>query len=93
MDHVYKATESVVVREIAGETMLIPITSQLADMQKIFTLDEVSALIWSLLDGKHSLQDIVAAVTRDFDVAEEAATADANRFLGELCEVGLVEQV
>jgi hypothetical protein len=92
MDQLYKATESVVVRRIAGETMLVPITSKLADMQKIFALDEVSALIWSLLDGKHSLQDIVADVTRDFDVTEEVATADAVKFIGELSEVGLVEQ-
>ena len=56
MNKCYKKTESVVTREIAGETMLIPITSQLADMQQIFALDAVSALIWSLLDGTHTLQ-------------------------------------
>ena len=93
MNTVYKKTESVVTREIAGETMLIPISSQLADMQQIFALDAVSALIWSLLDGNHRFEDLVAAVTRDFDVTQEMATADANRFLDELCEVGLVEPV
>jgi hypothetical protein len=93
MSIVFKRTESVVTREIAGETMLIPITSQLADMQQIFALDAVSALIWSLLDGTHTLQELIAAVTNDFEVTAEVATADANRFLDELCEAGLVESV
>jgi len=93
MNKCYKKTESVVTREIAGETMLIPITSQLADMQQIFALDAVSALIWSLLDGTHTLQELIAAVTNDFEVTAEVATADANLFLAELSEVGLVESV
>lgn len=93
MTAIYKRTESVVTREIAGETMLIPVTSQLADLQKIFTLDDVSALIWSLLDGEHGFKDVVAAVVNDFDVTEEVAEADVEKFLGELNEVGLVERV
>jgi len=93
MNKIYKQIDAVVTREIAGEVMLIPITSKLADMQKIFTLDDVSALIWDKLDGEHSIQDIVASVTGEFDVAEEPATVDAKKFLAELCEAGLVEQV
>jgi hypothetical protein len=93
MNKVYKKTESVVTREIAGETMLIPISSQLADLQQIFSLDAVSALIWSLLDGTRSFQELIAAVTKEFEVPAEVATADANRFLAELCEAGLVESV
>jgi hypothetical protein len=89
----YKRIESVVTREIAGETMLIPITSKLADMQKIFSLDDVSSFIWDRLDGEHGLQDIVTAVTGEFDVTEEVAVEDTYKFLAELCDVGLVEQV
>lgn len=92
MGVLYKRTESVVTRTIAGETMLIPVSSHLADLQQIFTLDAVSALIWSLLDGEHGLQDLIKAVTHEFEVDEAVATADAKRFLDELCDAGLVEQ-
>lgn len=93
MNQIYKRKGSIVVREIAGETMLVPITGNLADMQKIFALDDVSALIWSLLDGTHGLQDLVQAVVESFDVTEDVATPEARAFLAELCEAGLVEQV
>ena len=93
MSNVYKKTESVVTREIAGETMLIPITGSLADMQNIFTLDEVSAAIWSALDGQRALDDIVKLVTDSFDVTQDAAAKDAQAFIEELCGAGLAESV
>ena len=91
MDPCYKRTEAVVTRKIAGETMLIPITSHLADLQQIYALDAVSARIWSLLDGSHNLPDIIAALTCEFQVTETVATTDTRRFLHELHEAGLVE--
>ena len=93
MSNIYKKTESVVTREIAGETMLIPITGNLADMQQIFTLDEVSATIWNALDGHRALEDVVKAVTEAFDVPEDAATEDAQAFIEELCGAALAEAV
>lgn len=93
MNKVYKRKGSIVVREIAGETMLVPIKGNLADMQKIFALDDVSALIWSLLDGTNGLAELVKEVVEAFDVTEDIATPETRAFLAELCEAGLVEQV
>lgn len=92
MSVIYKKTESVVTREIAGEIMLIPVSRNLADMQKIFALDDVSAFIWNMLDGACDLRDIVRAVAGEFDVEEDLAETDTKRFLEELYEAGLVEQ-
>jgi hypothetical protein len=88
----YKRTESVVTREIAGEKMLIPIAGKIVDMQKIFSLDDVSGLIWGMLDGVNSLEDIVAAVVDEYDVPSDKAVADASKFIDELNAAGLVEQ-
>ena len=91
MKSIYKKTESVVTREIAGETMLIPITGNLADMQSLFALDDVSAFIWNMLDGSKSIDEIVSGVTVEYDVPEVKAEEDAVAFLQELSEAGLVE--
>jgi hypothetical protein len=91
MTSVYKKTESVVTREIAGETMLIPITGNLADMQNMFALDDVSAFIWNMLDGSKGMDDIVSGVTVEYEVTEVKAEEDAKAFLQELSEAGLVE--
>jgi len=91
MAHRYRRTAAVVTREIAGETMLVPIHGNMADMARIFALDEVSGLIWSLLDKPIDPDELTAAVVRDFDVSPDVARKDTEAFLCELKEAGLVE--
>lgn len=93
MTTIYRKTDSVVTREIAGETMLIPVTGSLADMQQIFALDEVSAAIWNSLDGRRTVEDIAMLVVETFDVAGDTAVADAQEFIDQLCGAGLAEAV
>jgi hypothetical protein len=89
----YKRCASVIAREIAGETLLVPITGALPDMQQIYALDEVSRFVWERLDGTQSLLAIVDAVVGDFDVTADVAEEDVKRFIRELSEHHLVEQV
>jgi hypothetical protein len=93
MEHRYRKTDSVVTRKIAGETMLVPIHGNMADMERIFALDEVSGLIWNLLDKSSDPDELTAAVVRDFDVSPDVARKDTEAFLCELKEAGLVEIV
>ena len=93
MNQVYRTTESVVARQIAGETLLVPVTSNMADLQSIFALDDISSLVWNLLDGKHSVADIITAVSEEYDVSTETAEADVARFLEDLVERGLAVAV
>ena len=93
MEHRYRKTDSVVTRKIAGETMLVPIHGNMADMARIFALDEVSGLIWSLLDKPIDPDELTAAVVQDFDVVADVARKDTEEFLRELEEAGLVEIV
>ena len=90
MSHVYKTTESVVTRKIAGETLLVPVTGNLPDLRSIFALDDISALVWNRLDGKNSVSDIVTAVVEEYDVSAETAETDVTRFLEDVVEKGLV---
>ena len=39
-----------VTRQIAGETLIIPIASQVGDLDAIYTLNEVGSRIWALLE-------------------------------------------
>lgn len=83
---------NVVLRRIAGETLLVPTGGELAQLQRIFVLDEVGEVVWELLDGRHSLADIVRAVTESFDVDADRARSDVVEFLSALAGAGLVEE-
>jgi hypothetical protein len=77
-------------REIAGETILVPVAGELARLQEFFVLDEVADFIWQRLDGKTSVDQLVAAVTSEFEVDPEVARSDLVAFVAELEDAGLV---
>jgi hypothetical protein len=81
----------VVQRQVAGETFLVPIRGRLADLQELFVLNDVGSWIWDRLDGRTSLDTLVASVVAEFDVDEPQARRDTEGFLNKLREAGLLE--
>ena len=79
-----------VTREIAGETIIVPIKGRVGDLDSIYTLNEVGTLIWQLIDGQKSIDQIVQAVRQAYDVESEEVTKDAVDFLSSLEEAGLI---
>jgi hypothetical protein len=53
-------------------------------------LNGTAARVWELLDGSHSVRDICATLTAEFDASAEAIQADVISFLDYLCRVQLV---
>lgn len=90
MTMILARVQGVVVRRIADETLLVPITGELAKMQKIFVLDDVGEFVWECLDGRTDLAAVVRKVTESFDVSIEQAETDIGEFAAALLEAGLV---
>lgn len=89
----YRRSDNVVTRQIAGETLLVPIRGDLAGIQRIFALDEVSCFVWERLDGSRDCESLAAEVCAVFDATPEQAAADIDQFIGELRDATLVTQV
>jgi hypothetical protein len=90
LEKTYTRNDNIVTRKISGELLLVPIQGNLADMQRIFTLNPVGEHIWKGLDGERNLQDICRGVVREFEVEEADAAADIREFIGELLEADLI---
>ena len=56
-----------------------------------FTLDEVGAYVWNLLDGTKDLDQVVDAVCEAYDVPPETARSDIRELLDELAGERLLE--
>ena len=91
-DKVFRKKEEVVSREIAGEMILVPVRGKLADMQKIFSLNQTAEYIWQNLSGKKKLNDILEGVLSQFDVNKEEAEKDMLEFVTELINANLIEE-
>ena len=79
-----------VTREIAGETIIVPIKSRVGDLDSIFTLNEVGTMIWQLIDGQRSGGQIVEAVHQSYDVEPAEVEKDTAVFLDSLEQAGLI---
>lgn len=93
MHSVYIQDPNIVSRNIAGEVILVPIRSNLADMDLIFTLNETAAFIWSLLDGQRQLQAILQQVVEEFKVDSDEAQQDLQELIKGLLDAGAVKKV
>ena len=90
LERVLRQQEEVVLREIADETLLIPIRGKLAQLQQIYVLSPVGAFIWHQLDGKRDLEEVRDNLLENFEVSVEEAQADLTSYVEELLEVGLI---
>ncbi len=79
-----------VLREIAGDLLLIPAGKTALDLNGMLTLNEVGAEIWKLLPEVESEDEIVARLLADYEVDETTLRADVTEFLATLRSLGIV---
>lgn len=72
---------SMVTRKTGNEYVLVPITNNIADMDTIFTLNETGAFIWEQIDGEKSVEDLIKAIIKEYDVSKITAEADVMHFI------------
>ena len=58
-----------------------------------FGVNQVGVSIWDLLDEPRSLDELVDALLREFDIPEARCREEAESFVGELLKQGLIERV
>ena len=77
-------------RDIAGETVVVPICREVGDLDSIFTFNTVGTHVWNLLTESRSEAELTSSVTKRFQVSEYVAQSDVRIFLTDLLGVGLV---
>lgn len=83
----YVARSKMVAARMLGDEMVI----MSAKDSTLFTLNPVATAIWNAADGKSTLEEIVAQrVCGEFEVGCDEAMADAQVFVAELAEHGIL---
>ena len=93
LDKVYKKSDSVVSRKIADEFILIPIRQNVADLESIYTLNEVGARIWELMDGKMTVREIKEKIVEEFEVTAHEAEKDIAEYLQQLEKIKAIVEI
>ena len=77
-------------REIAGDTILVPVGKTVYDSNGLFALNELGAFIWDLLPGAESEEEICEAVLAEYDVDEATARQDIGELMSKLRKLGIL---
>ena len=89
----YQRSPNIYQRRLGGESLLVPVKGNLADMQKAFSLNASGDVLWAALAQPCSREDLRGELVAAFQVDEETADRDVTIFLDHLLERGLVEHL
>ena len=77
-------------REIAGDTILVPVGSGVYDSNGLFALNELASFIWDLLPEADTEEDILKAILEEYEVSREQAQKDLREFLDKLKQLNII---
>lgn len=91
---IYAPSEDLVAREIEGELVIVPITSEVGgEDDAFFSLNEIGKEIWDRLDGKKSLKDIVSELSGEFQGSIDEIESDVAGFISELLRRNMLSKI
>lgn len=86
-----KILKQVILRTVAGESMLVPVGNTVLEYNGLFLLTESGKLLWqAITDGKEK-QDLANVLIAEYGIDEKMAIEDVELFLSKLREFGIVE--
>lgn len=80
-----------ILREVAGETLLVPVGETALKFNGMITLNRVSAVIWKALSEQASYNEILGKILDRFDVESDAARRDLDEFLEQMKAADLLD--
>ena len=79
-------------RNIAGSNIVVPVGKAGDIFNGMITLNESGAFFWNALLKDTTVDEVVKKVTSEYDVDEERAKTDVEKFIEQLRENNLIEE-
>ena len=86
-----KAREGFILRNLAGEYLLMPKGEKIKNYDSVVLMNELSAFVWGKMQNPVTQSDLLEAVLNEYDVDEETAREDLNGLLAKLKEAGVID--
>lgn len=86
-----KIVKEFILREIAGEYVLVPTGATTQEFNGLITLSETAKFIWEHMEEADSLEEMIQLLLDNYEIDEETAKRDAIEFISQLLNSGFVE--
>ena len=85
-----KFKKEFMLREIVGETILIPMGDSNNHFNGIITINELGKFIWENLESSIDEEDLLHKILEEYEVEEKEAKEDLDEFLDKLRQVDII---
>lgn len=85
-----KLKKGFVLREVAGETVVVPVNAEL-NFNGMITLNETAKVLWKVLENETTEDALVKAILGEFNIDEATAQNDVALFIQKLKGLDFLE--
>ena len=85
-----KFKKEFMLREIVGETILIPVGESNNHFNGIITINELGKFIWENLESSENEEVLLGKILDEYEVDEKTAKTDLDEFLDKLKQVEII---
>lgn len=85
-----KISSLFIYRKIADEHLLIPVGEAAMTVKGLVAMSESGAMLYEKLKTGCSREDLIAALTAEYDVSEPAAAQDTDAFLAQMRQLNIL---
>ena len=85
-----KFKKEFLLREIVGETILIPMGDSNNHFNGIITINELGKFIWENLESSKDEEELLHKILEEYEVEEKEAKEDLDEFLDKLRQVDII---
>lgn len=82
-----------ILKEIAGENIVVPVGENLVDFGAMIVLNETGVFLWQQLQEEKDKSQLLQAILSEYVVDEQSAKDDIDEFLNNLEKNGLLDTV
>ncbi len=87
-----KIKDGFILKDVAGSKIVIATGKQKLDFNGVITFNEVGAIVFSMLDGTHSIDEIISHIALEYQVDEAIVKADVLKLVEKMKSHNLVEE-
>lgn len=86
-----KIKEGFILRTVAGQNVVVPVGSNTMNFNAAITLNDSAAFLWKQLENEKTEQELLTALTEEYEIDSATARADISVFLNVLKEHEILE--
>lgn len=86
-----KINKEFVIREIAGECVIVPTGKTVLDFNGLIVVNETAQFIWEQLQEETDEDTLVKKLLEEYEVTEEEARSDVKEFIEKLIEGNILD--